>query len=58
VFVVALHWPERHVADAFEALHVPSWRPSLGIAAPMARSSTQVSVFRLQCFAAAQSAST
>ncbi len=58
VFVTALHWPEVQVADAFAALHVPSWSPSFGMATPFALSSTHVSVFRLQCFDAAQSAST
>jgi hypothetical protein len=58
VFVTALHWPEVQVAAAFAVVHVPSWSPSFGIATPFALSSTQVSVFRLQCFAAAQSAST
>jgi hypothetical protein len=58
VFVTALHWPEVQVAAAFAVVHVPSWSPSFGIATPFALSSTHVSVFRLQCFAAAQSAST
>jgi hypothetical protein len=58
VFVVALHWPDTQVAAAFDALQVPSWSPSFGIATPMALSSTQVSALRSQCFDAAQSAST
>jgi hypothetical protein len=58
VFVVALHWPDTHVAEAFAALHAPLWSPSFGIAAPFARSATHVSALRLQCCADGQSAST
>ena len=58
MFVVALHSWERHVANAFAVLHTPSWRPSFGMGSPFPLSSTHVSVFRLQCFAAVQSAST
>ncbi len=58
VFVTALHWPERHVAAAFAALHAPLWRPSFGMESPRPLSSPHVSALRLQCFAAGQSAST
>jgi len=58
VFVTALHSPDWHVARAFASLQTPVWSPSFGIATPFALSSTHVSVFRLQCFDAAQSAST
>jgi hypothetical protein len=58
VFVVVLHSPETHVAEAFAALHAPLWSPSFGIATPFARSAVHVSALRLQCCAAGQSAST
>jgi hypothetical protein len=57
VFVVVLHWPERQAAVDPAPAHVALRIPSFGIATPMALSSSQDSVLRLQCFAAAQSAS-
>ena len=58
VFVTALHLPDWHVASAFASLQTPVWSPSFGIATPFALSSTHVSAFRSQCFAAGQSPST
>jgi hypothetical protein len=58
VFATALHLPDRQVACASASLHVPPWRPSLGMATPAALSSTQARFARSQCFVAGQSAST
>jgi hypothetical protein len=58
VFVVALQPVLSQVALAFEVLQTPVWSPSFGIATPFALSAVHAPVLRLQCWFAAQSAST
>jgi hypothetical protein len=58
VFVVALHVVLSQVALAFDVLQTPVWSPSFGIATPFDLSAVQMPVLRLQCWFAAQSAST
>jgi len=57
VLVAALQRPLAHVAFACASLHVPSWRPSLGIAEPTRSFAVQVVVSRLQYWSALQSLS-
>jgi hypothetical protein len=58
VFVAALQSVLAHVAFAFASVHVPSWRPSFGIALPTRSFAVHVVVSRLQYWSAAQSPST
>jgi hypothetical protein len=58
VFVTALHRPLAQTACAVTSLQTPTWSVSVGSASPAALSATQVKLSRLQCSAAAQSAST
>jgi hypothetical protein len=58
VFVTALQRPDTQTCCASAALHTPSWRPSLGSAAPATLSATHLSVLRSQWSVAPQSAST
>ncbi len=57
VFVTALQRPLAHTACAVTSPQTPTWSVSVGSASPAALSATQVNVSRLQCSAAAQSAS-
>ena len=58
VFVVALHCPVAQTAAAFAAVHAPSCRVSLAIAAPAASFALQVKLERSQYCAVVQSPST
>ncbi|PZR12258.1 MAG: hypothetical protein DI536_15230 [Archangium gephyra] len=48
VLVATLHSPDRHTAEALNAPHVPSCRPSSGIGEPAGRSATHANVERSQ----------
>lgn len=58
VFAIALHVPVAHTAAARASVHTPSWRPSIGSAAPAALSARHASAERSHHSPEAQSPST